>query len=92
MENPGAKLKLSMNEFMGKLIDEAYQFAPNEFVFKRFRKNVLDAGNQLIREMNEELSKHNVHYNISFEEMKRAQATRSEDKASDFESTAKEAQ
>ena len=65
MDNhPGARLKQRLNEFMGEIIKEAADVAPNEFVYKRFRKKVLDGGNQMIREFNEELAKADVRYKV----------------------------
>ena len=69
MISPGAKLKLEMDLFMGRIIDDAYKFAPDEFVYRRFRKMVLDSGNTLIREFNNEFAKHNVHYKVSREDL-----------------------
>ncbi len=65
MDNhPGARLKQRLNEFMGEIIKEAADVAPNEFVYKRFRKKVLDQGNQLLRDFNEELAQASVHYKV----------------------------
>jgi hypothetical protein len=71
MDNhPGAKLKQRLNEFMGEIIKEAADVAPNEFVYKRFRKKVLDGGNQMIRDFNEELSQFEVHYKVRAKELR----------------------
>lgn len=65
MDNhPGARLKQRLNEFMGEIIRDAADVAPNEFVYKRFRKKVLDGGNNLIREFNEELASADVRYKV----------------------------
>jgi len=69
MMDSGLKLKQSMDKFMGQVIDEAYQISTDEFVYKKFRKKVLDLGNQLIREFNEEFTKRSVHYKLTREEL-----------------------
>ena len=69
MNNPGAKLKIEMNNFMGDVIKLAYDMAPDEFAYRRFRKQVLDKGNQLIRDFNEELAASKVGIRVSREEL-----------------------
>jgi hypothetical protein len=63
--HPGAKLKQRLNEFMGEIIKDAADVAPNDFVYRRFRKKVLDGGNNLIREFNEELTEADVRYKVN---------------------------
>lgn len=71
MPNPGARLKLEMDKFMGAIIEEASKLSMDEFQYRHFRKAVLDKGNTLIREFNLELAKHNVHYKVGREELLR---------------------
>ena len=72
MDNPGAKLKLVVDDFMGEVIKAGYEMAADEFAYRRFRKLVLDQGNQLIRDFNTELATHKVHFKVTKEQVKDA--------------------
>lgn len=70
MNNPGLKLKRSLEQYMERILNQAELMAPSELAFKKFRKTVLDSGNDLIREFNEEMTKHRVRFPISRKDLK----------------------
>lgn len=66
----GGELKKEVDAFMSSILEQGELMAPSDIAFRKFRKNVLDSGNALLRRMNEKLTASKVVLPVSHEQLK----------------------